>query len=100
MPRVNVYMRSFTLGKYYLSSKGELVKFIKVTPKGFNLLNVRTNKCLFMSKHLYSKKYWNKPIPRDIHEVKQVWVPDWAYFTAVEVTDTPDGLVPVKPSRK
>ena len=37
-------------------------EFIKVTPKGFNFLNLETNKCVFKH-HLYTKRYVGKEIP-------------------------------------
>ena len=36
--------------------KDEIYKFIQVTPKGFNFLNIRTNKCL-LKRHLFKSKY-------------------------------------------
>jgi hypothetical protein len=59
----------FTLGHYYniqwtsSSAPVTLCKFIKVTRKGFNLLNVATNKCICKS-HLYAPKYSGKDIPK------------------------------------
>jgi len=57
----------FELGKLY--SVGShwyknptICEFIKVTPKGFNLLVVYTAKCL-LKHHLYAKKYTGKTIP-------------------------------------
>ena len=60
---------TFTLGELYVvkwssfsKAKEYLCKFIKVTPKGFNLLNMSTNKCI-MRRHLYDRKYSGKVIP-------------------------------------
>lgn len=41
---------------------GKPVRFIKVTPKGFNLLDEITNKCV-LKRHLYDQQYSGKPIP-------------------------------------
>lgn len=51
------------------------VKFIKTTRKGFNLLDVDTNKCV-CRKHFYARKYSHKNIP---HNVKKftVSIPNW-----------------------
>ena len=50
-------------------------RFVKVTPKGFNLLDLETSKCI-LKQHLYDSKWTGKDIPPE--ETKfQVWVPDW-----------------------
>ena len=44
---------------YYPTKKPVVHKFIKVTKKGYNFLNIETNKCI-LKQHLYeSKKYKN-----------------------------------------
>jgi hypothetical protein len=59
------------LGEYYkvhsrgTGPYGRIGKLIKVTPKGFNLLDEETNQCL-LSHHLYCKKWCNKPMPSTI----------------------------------
>ena len=61
----NIYGRNytFTLGEEYkVGWRGNICKFIKVTPKGFNLLDLKTHKCI-LKKHLYSRAYVGKPIP-------------------------------------
>ena len=60
---------TLTLGEiYYIQLTRRFfwtqVKFIKVTPKGFNFLNVETNKCMLRS-HVYAKGCAGKPIPRE-----------------------------------
>ncbi len=81
-----IYFRSFELGKTYLTyifREAIIVKFIKVTPKGFNLLNVATNKCILKS-HLYSKDFSNKEIPNDVKIFKNIAVPDCVYLTEIK----------------
>ena len=78
---------TFTLGHIYSlpartnSQNGygwekRLVKFIKTTKKGFNLLDLTTNKCVVMGAHLYSRKWSHKDIPRDVKTFK-VKIPNW-----------------------
>ena len=35
-------------------------KFIQVTPKGYNFLNLETNKCVFLKRHFYVYKKNNE----------------------------------------
>jgi len=81
---------SFTLGvdyriktvyKYYspsvmgLTCRRLICRFVKVTPKGFNLLNLETSKCILRS-HLYCQKWVGKDVPPK--ETKfRMWVPEW-----------------------
>lgn len=67
------YFRKFKLGQLY-ASRGEIVKFIQVTRKGFNLLNVQTNKCI-LKHHLYSPTWSGQEIPDD-ERTFVVCVPD------------------------
>ena len=62
---MNLKLKELHLGQYYTIAYTNkymftypqvLCKFVKVTPKGYNLLNVKTNKCI-MKKHLYPSKY-------------------------------------------
>jgi len=75
------YYRKFELGRDYVipsrSANPTIVRFIKVTPKGFNLLNLRTNKCILKS-HLYDRQFVgkDKKVPRDV-EFLTVTVPYW-----------------------
>ena len=84
----NIYFRNFKLGAFY-AWKHRIFQFIKVTPKGFNLLEVQTHKCFFR-KHLYSKVWTGKDIPHNITEVKNCAVPDM--FTFTEITDTEEQI--------
>lgn len=68
---------TFVLNQLYWIGTGHhkrLVKFIHVTPKGFNLLDVETGRCIMMNGHLYSKDWRNKPMPTVITEVHNVTV--------------------------
>ncbi len=76
------YYRSFKLGAIY-ACNGKLFKFIKTTPKGFNLLNLQTNRVLFMGGHLYSKDWSHKEIPEPIEHVKNVRVNAGLVFTEI-----------------
>jgi hypothetical protein len=76
------YFRKFKLGHIYACS-GDIVKFIQVTPKGFNLLNLKTNKCI-LKHHLYSPTWSRKEIPDD-ERTFLVCVPD--HVTLKETID-------------
>jgi len=78
-----MYTKHLKLGSDYMvrmSGKWYLCRFIKVTPKGFNLLDLKTNKCIKKG-HLYTKKWKGKVIPKD-----EVWfdvnVPEWIMIGA------------------
>jgi hypothetical protein len=61
-----------------------IVKFIKVTRKGFNLLDIERNRCILFS-HLYSRSFGaGKDIPDDIYEVPNVWVLDWVQLKEIK----------------
>jgi len=68
-------LREFYLGSLYsIGSKRPIIcKFIKVTPKGFNFLNIETSQCI-MKRHLYARNMKDKQYPKNISSVK-VWVP-------------------------
>ena len=76
------YSYHFELGKYYpvivngASYNPVICQFIKVTPKGFNLLVLETARCL-LKHHLYVRKiYSGIPIPK--HETHFTCkIPDW-----------------------
>jgi len=59
---LNVYL---TLGKDYMVGTTALSKcrFIQPTKKGFNFLNLETNKCIFKH-HLYAAGLQIKPLPK------------------------------------
>ena len=63
--RPAIFYMTFTLGEEYWVKWGRkwvLCRFIKVTRKGFNLLNLETHKCL-VRHHLYGRGLAGKPIP-------------------------------------
>lgn len=67
------------LGEYYLinwySNPLTLVKFIKVTKKGYNFLNPVTNKCMLINKHLYRNKNGSFPFYHDhfyVHTIQGI----------------------------
>jgi hypothetical protein len=81
----SVYFRNFKLGQHYYFQgqySYKILRFIQVTPKGFNFLDEKTNKCFFKS-HLYSKLWYNKELPKEFTEVKVVAVPEGFYFTEI-----------------
>jgi len=43
-----------------------VVRFIKTTRKGFNLLDLATNKCILSQTRLYDRKWSGKDIPKDV----------------------------------
>lgn len=61
--RKHLRQLTFVLGEHYhIGSYEKECKFIKVTPKGYNLLNIKTNKCI-LKRHIYKVKgkentYW------------------------------------------
>ena len=80
-PKPNLYYRSFILGHYYRLGK-TIFQFIKVTNKGFNLLNIKTHSCLFRQ-HIYSRLWCNKQIPTDIDIVELCLIPTRYTFNEV-----------------
>jgi hypothetical protein len=73
------YDKKMKLGSDYMvrkDGKWYLCRFIKTTRKGFNLLDLNTNKCLRIPGHFYAKKWSGKEIPDD-----EVWfkvtIPEW-----------------------
>lgn len=82
----NIPRRTYTfeLGKDYQVSgfKTHICRFIKVTPKGFNLLRLDTSRC-FLKKHLYAKAWSGKSIPN--HETRfKVKIPNWITIKEME----------------
>ncbi len=70
----NFYYRSFILGaEYSMNRLPQTYKFIKVTQKGFNLLDLSTNRCVFRH-HLYSRDWRFIDIPEPIYVVGNVRV--------------------------
>lgn len=55
--------------RWYSNRPIQLCKFIQVTPKGFNLLDVQTNKCI-LKRHLYDNKWSGQRIPKDCTDFK------------------------------
>jgi hypothetical protein len=80
------YFRTFKLGSLYETDTypRRIVKFIKVTRKGYNLLDIETHKCI-LRYHLYSPQLSHKEIPEDLVVVKGVAVRNW--LTLKEVTE-------------
>ena len=76
---------TFTLGKYYLINNTTLCQFIKTTPKGCNLLNVKTFKCILTSS-VYDIKYTQREVPHNVVTFK-VSIPDW--FESVKEAEAP-----------
>ena len=78
------------LGRTYLvrvlSNKVRILKFIKVTPKGFNFIDESTSKCAFKS-HFYDRNYVGKKIPRKETEFNvglHPWIREIRDFQASE----------------
>lgn len=75
----DVYFRSFKLGALYQTLYNKVVKFIKVTPKGYNLLDIETNKCI-MRHHLYSRDFSYKEIPENVTKLHNVAIRNGLIF--------------------
>lgn len=66
------------MGGLYVTHNNEIVKFIQVTRKGFNLLDIHSNRCILIGRHLYSIALSKSQfIPKDLIHIKAVVVPDW-----------------------
>ncbi len=87
MKHYDVYFRSFKLGSLYNTPFNRIVKFIKVTPKGYNLLDIKTNKCI-MRHHLYSRDFSHKQIPEDKKVLNNIAVPNWLWFKEIQEIKT------------
>ena len=64
----------YTLGELYIR-RDKILKFIKVTKKGFNFLDIKASKCV-LGRHLYARKFSGKEIPIDKRTFK-VNTPKW-----------------------
>ena len=66
----NTIVYQFILNRIYTDGK-YFYKFIKVTPKGFNLLNTATGKCALYP-HLYDKKFLGngEPLTGTVFEIE------------------------------
>jgi len=67
----NLRSRRLRLGcDYFVRIHGRVIvcRFIKVTPKGFNLLALETSRCIATS-HFYSMKYVGIEIPVDVKQL-------------------------------
>jgi len=76
--QINYSLKNIRLGDLYyfrfdFSRITHICKFIKVTRKGFNFLDVNTNQCV-LKHHLYARGMAGKEFPKNISEVK-VWIP-------------------------
>ena len=77
-----------TLGRDYemrIFGKTLAVRFIKVSPKGFNFLNLKTSRCVLKT-HVYDRKYVgrDKEVPASRRHFR-VQVPEWVR----ELRETP-----------
>ena len=77
--QVQYRARELVLGEFYCfswwgSHTSRRCKFIKVTRKGFNFLDVETNQCILKT-HIYGVDMAGKEYPRDLTNVK-VWISD------------------------
>jgi len=58
-------VRDFKVGKQY-GVFGRPITFIQSTNKGFDFIDHKNNKLLFLGYHLYDRNYIGKPLP--IHD--------------------------------
>ena len=75
------YAKELTLGEDWMVrmfGKWRLCRVVKVTRKGFNLLDIATSKCI-LRRHLYAKGYGGKPIPPNKKTFK-FNIPEWVVF--------------------
>lgn len=79
---------TFTLGEIYIVSayRDSRCQFIKVTPKGFNLLILEQSKCLLKT-HLYDRTYTGMDIPRKETTFK-VMIPNWIWKITKEAVES------------
>ena len=62
----------------YSTFKKQVVRFVRVTDKGFNLLDLDTNKCIVYKRHLYDSRYHGSHIVvPQYQQVFHVKVPEW-----------------------
>lgn len=82
---LDFYFRNFKLGAIYRTNihRSPIVKFIQVTPKGFNLLDETTNKCI-LKHHLYSRTWANKELPQEYTVIPNVRVYYRLLFKEIE----------------
>ena len=69
------------VGKHYFVN-GSYCRFIKVTRKGFNFLDVVEAECI-LKQHIYDKRFYGVPLPKN-HTVVKTWLPGWLYVKPVE----------------
>jgi hypothetical protein len=79
LDKVNLIPHEMTLGCDYqvrLSWRREwtVCRFVKVTRKGFNLLNLETSKCVVRNSHIYDRTWVGRDIPDDRKKFT-VWIP-------------------------
>lgn len=87
MRKKNIELRTLSLGDEYrvmTNSYNNLhCKLIKVTPKGYNLLNIETNKCVLYP-HIYPSKY---PQHQKDDGTMVFFIPSWVWISKIKVND-------------
>jgi len=76
-----------TLGEEYMvgfSNTMAKCRLIKTTAKGFNFLNLETNKCV-LKQHLYAKGYFTNPIPSRKNTFKFTIFVDWLRIYEIDI---------------
>ena len=84
--RISLIKRKIKLGQLFLYSsfgKVRTCKFIKVTRKGFNFLDIETNQCILKKRHVYALNMAGKEHPTNIKEVT-VYVPEFLILKKIE----------------
>jgi len=86
-PNNYTHYEEMTLGQDYsmrrMSGRVLVCRFIKVTPKGFNLLDLSTSRCV-CRRHFYTREFsGDKEIPRD-RTTFVVGLPGWIMVQKVE----------------
>jgi hypothetical protein len=72
----------------YTVTQVRWVRFIKITPKGFNLLDLETNKCI-LRHHLYDRRYVGVKVPRRA-TIFKVRVPSWLPEPEIQLSEALD----------
>jgi len=85
--RGNLYWVTF-VGRYSGKPRYKwcLCRFIQVTRKGFNFLDLETSKCMTYH-HFYPKNFGGKELPKD-RDKFVFWIPDCMSVQEFEINET------------
>lgn len=84
--------QDFNFETVYILNRYRFVKFVRSTKRGFNFLDLKTNKYVCKKRHLYSKDFINKGIPdKSLTSIRRVEVPVW--MTISEINNPRDFFI-------